>query len=153
MWASRGGSAVTGGGSLGREAGCYCPGSLRCLVRVLSHRVPEPSSSHRQPWAPKKVCMRVYRHWYLNSHCPGSHHAAVPYQPVGVSLAPIHAHPRPPESVTGASGHISGAAAALASSTLDLGSSQTGSKATGKPASMQHNSSQPSSKSNFNKDF
>ena len=49
---------VSDGGSLGREAGCYCPGSLPCLVWVLSRRVPEPSSPHRQPWAPKTVCVR-----------------------------------------------------------------------------------------------
>lgn len=57
-------------------------------------------------------------------------------------FSPIpHPPPAPPESMTGASRDISGAAAALASSTLDLSSSQTGSKASGKPASVQHNSS------------
>ena len=111
-------------------------------------------SSHRRLWAQRCWACGVYGHWDLDSRYPRSHRRAEPYKQPSVSLDPKSTpHPRTPEPASGSAGEVSGAAAALASSAPDLDSSRIGSKATTKPASVQHDCSQPSSESNFNKDF
>lgn len=91
----------------------------------------------------------------------GTSTAATPEATVQLSLTDnrqclFTPNPRPtpgPEPAPGSAGEVPGAAAALASSAPDLDPSRTGSKAATKPVSVQHDCSQPSSESNFNKDF